>query len=103
MSHADGFSAQLLGGYSGIYAIATLVNRPMLTDALNALLYDASQVFISGSLCAVAGLAFVVGHNRWSGSPLTIVVTVIGGSRCSKASGSLPALVDGLRIPRVLR
>ena len=78
MSTRTGFLAQLLGGYIVIYAIAMLVNRPMLTDALNALLHDASQVFIWGSLCVVAGLAFVIGHNRWSGGALTIVVTVIG-------------------------
>jgi hypothetical protein len=78
MSTRTGFLAQLLGGYIVIYAVTMVVNRPMLTDALNALLRDASQVFIWGSLCTVAGLAFVIGHNRWSGSPLTIVVTVIG-------------------------
>jgi hypothetical protein len=78
MSTRTGFLAQLLGGYVVIYAIAMLVNRPLLTDALNALLHDASQVFIWGSICAVAGLAFVIAHNRWSGGALTIAVTVIG-------------------------
>jgi hypothetical protein len=77
-STRTGFLAQLLGGYIVIDAIAMLLNRPMLTDALNALLHDASQVFIWGSLCAVGGLAFVIGHNRWSGGALTVAVTVIG-------------------------
>jgi hypothetical protein len=73
-----GFLAQLVGGYIAIYAVAMLVNRPLLTAALNALLRDASQVFIWGSLCAFGGLAFIIGHNRWSGGALTVVVTVIG-------------------------
>lgn len=72
------FLAQLLGGYVVIYAIAMLVNRPLLTDALTALLHDASQVFIWGSICAAAGVAFVIGHNRWSGGALTVAVTIIG-------------------------
>jgi hypothetical protein len=73
-----GFLAQLVGGYIVIYGIAMVVNRPLLTDALNALLHDATQVFIWGSICAAGGLAFIIGHNRWSGGVLTVVVTVIG-------------------------
>jgi hypothetical protein len=77
-STRTGFLAQLLGGYVAIYAIAMVVNRQMLTDALNAILHDAAHVFIWGSLCTVGGLAFIIGHNRWSGGVLTVAVTIVG-------------------------
>jgi len=78
MSPLTRFLAKLIGAYLVIYAVMMVVNRPLLTDALTALLHDASQIFIWGSILAVSGVAFVIGHNRWSGGVLTVVVTVIG-------------------------
>ena len=67
MPQSTSFLAKLIGSYLVVYAVMMVVNRPLLDTALGALLHDASQVFIWGSILAIAGIAFVLAHNRWSG------------------------------------
>ncbi|MBV8722274.1 MAG: hypothetical protein JO277_09000 [Candidatus Eremiobacteraeota bacterium] len=78
MLQSTTFLAKLIGVYLVVYAVMMVVNRTLLDTALNALLHDASQVFIWGSILAIAGIAFVLAHNHWSGGALTVIVTVIG-------------------------
>ena len=78
MPQATTFLAKLIGGYLVVYAVMMVVNRQLLDAALTALLRDPSQVFIWGSILAIAGIAYVLVHTRWSGGALPIVVTVIG-------------------------
>src|SRR5260370_38753266 len=39
---------------------------------------NSGLLLIAGLFALVAGLAMVIGHNRWSGGVLTVVVTVLG-------------------------
>jgi hypothetical protein len=78
MPRSTTFLAKLVGSYLIVYAVMMVVNRPLLDTALTALLHDASQVFIWGSILAISGIAYVLAHNHWSGGFLTVAVTVIG-------------------------
>jgi hypothetical protein len=39
---------------------------------------DPALLFVVGAFTVLVGLAVVIAHNRWSGGPLAIVVTLYG-------------------------
>jgi hypothetical protein len=46
--------------------------------AIDALFADPALMLISGIFTLVIGFAVVIGHNRWSGGALPVVVTLYG-------------------------
>jgi hypothetical protein len=46
--------------------------------AIQSMAADPGLVLMAGLFAFVAGLAMVIGHNRWSGGVLTVVVTLLG-------------------------
>ncbi len=78
------FLSKLIGLYWTIYALAAMIHKQATVDAVTTVLNDSALWFIIGIMCLLAGLAMVLGHNLWSGRPLTVVVTLIGWLTLSK-------------------
>lgn len=55
-----------------------VANRQTTIDALNALFGDPALMWVTGVFTMLVGLAIVVAHNRWSGSPAAVIVTLYG-------------------------
>lgn len=72
------FLSKLIGLYWTIYALAAMIHKQATVDAVTAVLNSSALWFLIGIVCLMAGLAMVLGHNLWSGRPLTVVVTLIG-------------------------
>jgi hypothetical protein len=78
MSPVTIFLARLLGVYCVIIAVSMLVRRRETIGTINAMVADPGQIMLAAVFALFGGLAMVLGHNVWSGRPLTIVVTVVG-------------------------
>jgi hypothetical protein len=72
------FLSRFLGLYCLIIGIAMLARGPAFAATVTAMLDDAPLSFVLGIITLFAGLAMVLTHNIWSGSALTIAVTVTG-------------------------
>ncbi len=55
-----------------------VANRQMTIDALNAFFANPALMWIAGVFTTLVGLAIIVAHNRWSGSPAAVIVTLYG-------------------------
>lgn len=75
MSNLTIFLARYMGLFMIIAVAALFVRGP-------AIIYDAAadrQIMFVWALISLAiGIAFVLGHNKWSGGALTVSVTVVG-------------------------
>jgi hypothetical protein len=100
------FLARLIGLFVTVLALAMIANRPATTAAFIRLTEDPSALWLSGMVGVAAGLAVVLGHNRWSGGALAVVVTMVGWTTLIKSvvvlllpAGSLGGLPELLRSP----
>jgi hypothetical protein len=56
-----------------------LALRPKASLAtINSMMHEPALLLVTGIMTMAAGVALVVGHNLWSGPPLTWAVTIVG-------------------------
>lgn len=72
------YLAKLAGLSIVLTVLALIVNKPASIAVLNALFNDPPLMFITGVFTMMIGLAVVLGHNRWSGGLLPVLVTIYG-------------------------
>jgi hypothetical protein len=60
-------------------------------SAIQSMMANPGLLLMAGLFTLVAGLAMVIGHNRWSGGGLTIAVTVLGWLTLIKGAAILAA------------
>ena len=72
------FLAKYIGLYCMLIALPMALTKPAMLQTVEALVRDASVLFIFGLVVVGAGLALVLGHNVWSGGALPVVVTLVG-------------------------
>jgi len=109
MSVRTVFLARLIGLYSLIIAAAMLSQPEAFATIVHAFVADAPLVLIAGVFTLFGGLALVLLHNYWSGSALTVIVTLIGWLTLIKAvvlvvlpSTKLAALYGGVSQTHIL-
>ena len=73
-----GLSEPLIGLFTLIVAGSMLAEKPRAMEMVRAFLQDRPALLVLGVLGTAAGLAIVLGHQRWTGGVLPLVVTVIG-------------------------
>ena len=78
MSSHTKYLSRLLGFYSVLVALAMISHREETVGMLSRLTNHAGAPVVIGLLAFAVGLAIVLGHNKWSGGALPVVVTVIG-------------------------
>jgi hypothetical protein len=78
MSRLTIFLGRLLGLFFVLMALAMLINRHTTVEAVADFMHDPPPLMIAGMISLAAGLAIVLGHNRWSGGALAVVVTLLG-------------------------
>lgn len=71
------FLSKLLGIYCVLYALSMFAHKRATVDAVSALVQNPAALLVIGAVVLGVGVAFVLGHNFWSGGALTIVVTVV--------------------------
>ena len=68
-----------LFGLGMLLMCALFAARPdAILAAIQSMTVNPGLLLMAGLFALVAGVAMVVGHNRWSGGVLTVVVTVLG-------------------------
>jgi hypothetical protein len=72
------FLAKLLGLYLIAIAVAMLASKRRTLTTLDEMARSGPWMLFSGMVATSAGLAIVIGHNVWTGSALTVVVTLFG-------------------------
>jgi hypothetical protein len=72
------YLARVLGLWIVLTELGMVANRQTTVDALNAIFADSALMWVTGVFTMLVGLMIVVAHNRWSGSPATIIVTLYG-------------------------
>lgn len=77
------FLSKLIGVYCILLSIAMALNKNATLQMVTALLHDAPVLYVLGSTIAVAGLAIVIAHNRWTGA-VAGIVTIVGWSTLLK-------------------
>jgi hypothetical protein len=55
-----------------------VANRQTTIDALNAFFSSPALMWVTGVFTMLVGLAILVVHNRWSGGPAAVIVTLYG-------------------------
>jgi len=78
------FLSRLIGLFCILYAVAAMLHKQVVLDAVNALLNNPPTLFWLSMMTVLAGLAMVLTHNRWSGGALTVVVTLAGWAILTK-------------------
>jgi len=72
------FLSKLIGLFCIAFSLSMIAHRQASVDLMTALVHDPPVVLLIGMIGMTAGLAIVLGHNIWSGSALTVVVTLVG-------------------------
>jgi len=72
------YPSRLIGLFTFIVSLSMLAEKPRAIEMVRSLLQDRPALIVFGMLGTAAGLAIVLGHQRWTGGMLTVVVTVIG-------------------------
>lgn len=78
MSPRTIYLSRLIGLVALIVSVSMLIDKPRTMEMMTALLQDRSALIIVGVLGTTAGMAIVLGHQRWSGGVLPVVVTLLG-------------------------
>jgi hypothetical protein len=78
MSLLTKFLSRLLGSFLVLVALTMLVHKEASIEMIKRMMGHAGAPFAIGMIAVAVGLAMILGHNIWSGSALTIVVTVVG-------------------------
>ena len=78
MSPLTDYLARLFG-VAGVLMCLALVARPKASiETMQSMTRNPGLILITGIFTLIAGVAIVVGHNDWSGGPLTVAVTALG-------------------------
>lgn len=72
------FYAQLFGIIMLVAGLGMVANRRSTLQVTREWLENRAVLYISGLLALLLGLVVVLTHNLWTGSALTVVVTLIG-------------------------
>ena len=72
------FLARLLGLYCLVISIMMLSRRQAMLAIVSSCVQNRALLFLVEILGLAAGLAIVLGHNRWASGLLTLIVTLIG-------------------------
>ena len=72
------YLSRLIGLLLLIFSLSMVVDKPKAMETMQSLVADRSALLIIGAAGTAAGLALVLGHQRWSGGVLPVVVTVLG-------------------------
>ena len=109
MSMRTVFLARLIGLYCLIMGIAMLSQPEAFATLVHSFVADAPLVLIAGVFTLFGGLALVLLHNFWSGSALTVIITLAGWLTLIKAamlvvlpSAKLVALYSGVSPTHIL-
>ena len=71
------FLSKLLGVYCIVVGVSMALNKAATVQTVTALVNDAPVLYVFALTVIAAGLALVIGHNRWSGMP-EVLVSIIG-------------------------
>jgi hypothetical protein len=85
MDERTGFLARLLALYCLVMGGTVLLRPGFFAAGAAGLAADPELLLLAGVLTLFAGLAMVLGHNRWSGGAVTVVVTLVGWLTLAKA------------------
>ena len=72
------FYAKLMGLWIVLTVIGMIVSQRAAIATLNAFFADPPLMWITGVFTMLFGLAIVLTHNRWSGGPVPVIVTLYG-------------------------
>lgn len=72
------YLARLLGLWIVLTELGMVANRQTTIDALNAFFSSPALMWVTGVFTMLVGLAILVVHNRWSGGPAAVIVTLYG-------------------------
>lgn len=78
MKPATIFLSKLIGLYCIVGGLAFALQKQAALAAVNDVVTNPGSTLILGVFVVIAGLAIVIGHNAWSGGPLTVIVTIVG-------------------------
>lgn len=84
MSFLTVFLARLFGVYCLVIAAAMLIRRRETITTINAMIEDPRAIMLAGAVALAVGVATILGHNVWTGGPLTVAVTVVGWAAALK-------------------
>jgi len=72
------FVARLIGLWIVLAVAGMLFDRPGALAVIDHLFADAALLWVTGVFTLLVGIAIVLTHNRWSGGPLAVLVTICG-------------------------
>jgi len=79
------YLSKLLGLFCLAIALCALIDRQATAEIMTSLLASPAVLFLASLFTLVGGLAMVLAHNRWSGGPGVVVVTLCGWMALVKA------------------
>jgi hypothetical protein len=98
MSPLTIFLGKLIG-LAMLLMCLSLATRPKSSLAtVSAMMEQTGLLMITGMITMTAGLALVVGHDVWSGPPLTFAVTIIGWMTLLKGMAILAVPTTNLAV-----
>ena len=72
------FLAKLIGLWVLLAVSGMMLDKPATIEMLNAFFASTAMMWVTGVFTLLLGLAVILVHNRWSGGPPTVIVTVYG-------------------------
>ena len=72
------YLSRLFGLSCILVALPMMFHKQAVVEMVTGLLRNPPEMFLTGVLTLVAGLAMVLAHNIWSGGVLPVVVTIFG-------------------------
>ena len=72
------YLAKLMGLSLVLMVASMIANKAATVQTMNALFTDSPLMFVTGVFTMMLGLAVVLGHNKWSGGPVPVLVTLYG-------------------------
>jgi len=72
------YLAKVLGLWIVLTELGMVANRQTSIAVLNALFTNPTLMWVIGVFTMLVGLAIVVAHNRWLGSPAAVIITLYG-------------------------
>jgi hypothetical protein len=72
------FLAKLIGATLILFAAMVALRGRAILEIARRLIDDPGMLMLSGALRTIAGLAFLLGHDVWSGGLLPVAVTLFG-------------------------
>ena len=72
------FLAKLIGLYMVITGLAVVAKQKNIMDQLVKMVKNVSLIFFGGAIDLLIGLAIVLSHNIWLGTPSQTIITLVG-------------------------